>query len=51
MSYQDFLLPQEKRCAIISYKHGIYELSHELHNDLDLESEEIGKYQESVSTL
>ena len=42
MSYQVFLSPQEKRCAIISYEHGIYELPHELHNDLD---------QESVSTL
>ena len=30
---QIFLSPQVKRCAIITYKHGIYELSHELSND------------------
>ena len=30
MFYQIFLLQQMKRCAIISYKHGIYELPHEL---------------------
>ena len=36
MSYQIFLLPQMKRCAIITYKHGIYELPHELPNDLRL---------------
>ena len=34
MFYQIFLSPQEKRCAIITYKHGIYELRHELPNDL-----------------
>ena len=28
-----FLSPQEKRWAIITYKHGIYELPHELPND------------------
>ena len=48
MSYQIFLSPQVKQCAIIIYKHGIYELSHELPNDLRLESKEIRKYQESV---
>ena len=36
MFYQLFLLPQVKRCAIITYKHGIYELPHELPNDLRL---------------
>ena len=30
------LSPQVKRCAIITDKHGIYELSHELPNDLRL---------------
>ena len=30
MFYQIFLSTQVKRCAIITYKHGIYELSHEL---------------------
>ena len=34
MFYQIFLLPQVKRWAIITYKHGIYELPHELSNDL-----------------
>ena len=36
MFYQIFLSPQVKRCAIITYKHGIYELPHELPNDLRL---------------
>ena len=28
--YQFFLSPQGKRCAIITYKHGIYELPNDL---------------------
>ena len=36
MGYQIFLSPQVKRCVIITYKHGIYELPHELPNDLRL---------------
>ena len=32
--YQISHLPQAKRCAIISCKHGISKLSHELPNDL-----------------
>ena len=32
----NFLSPQVKRCAIITYKHGMYELPHELPNDLRL---------------
>ena len=36
MFYQIFISPQVKRCAIITYKHGIYELSYELQNDLRL---------------
>ena len=36
MFYQIFLSPQVKRWAIITYKHGIYELPHELPNDLRL---------------
>ena len=36
MFYQIFLSPQVKRCAIITYKHSIYELPHELPNDLRL---------------
>ena len=31
-----FLLPPVKRCAIITYKEGIYELPQELPNDLRL---------------
>ena len=33
MFYGIFLSPQVKRWAIITYKHGIYELPHELPND------------------
>ena len=36
MFYQIFLLPQVKRSLIISNKTGIYELPHELPNDLTL---------------
>ena len=36
MFYQIFFSPQLKRCAIITYKHGIYELPHEFPNDLRL---------------
>ena len=36
MLYQIFVSPQVKRCAIITYKHGIYELPHEFPNDLRL---------------
>ena len=36
MFYQIFLSPQVKRCAIVSNKHGIYELPHDLQNDLRL---------------
>ena len=31
---QVFVSPQVKRCPIITDKHGIYELPHELQNDL-----------------
>ena len=48
MFQQIFLSSQGKRCAIITYKHGIYEFPHELPNDLRLRSWEIRKYQESV---
>ena len=44
MFYQTFLSPQVKRCAIISYKHDIYESPHELLNNLRrriLENKEI----------
>ena len=36
MFYQIFLSQQVKLCVIIIYKHGIWELSHELPNDLRL---------------
>ena len=32
MFYQIFRPPQVKRCAIITYEHGIYKLPHELPN-------------------
>ena len=34
MFHPIFLSPQVKRWAIIAYKHGIYELPHELLNGL-----------------
>ena len=34
MLYQNFLSPLVKRCVIITHKYGIYELPHELPNDL-----------------
>ena len=34
MFYQILLSPQVKQWAIITYKHGIYKLPHELPNDL-----------------
>ena len=34
MFYQIFLSPEVKRCAIITYKHGIYKLPHKLTNYL-----------------
>ena len=36
MFYQIFLSPQMKRCAIITYKHGICELPHKLPNNIRL---------------
>ena len=36
MFYEIFLSPQVKRIVIISNKHGIYELPHELPDDLRL---------------
>ena len=34
MFYQILLSPQVKRCPIITYKYGMYELPHEFPNDL-----------------
>ena len=36
MLYQTFPSPQMKRCAIITYKDGVYKLPNELPNDLKL---------------
>ena len=36
MFYQILVLPKVKRCAITTYKHGIYKIPHELLNDLRL---------------
>ena len=49
MIYQIFLSPQLKRCAIITYKHEIYELPHELPNDLRLRI--LGNYEISGKCL
>ena len=45
MFYQIFLSPQVKRSAIITNKHGIFELPHELPNDLRLRI--FGNYESS----
>ena len=53
MFYELFLSPQVKRCAIITYKHDIYdiyEFPHELPNDLRLRILGIRKNQESFKT-
>ena len=36
MFYQVFLSPEVKKCAVITHKHGIYELPHEFQDDLRL---------------
>ena len=36
MFYKIFFSSQVKQCVIITYKHGMYELPHELPNDLRL---------------
>ena len=41
MFYQIFLSPKVKRCAIITYKHGVYKLPHKLPNDLKSELQKI----------
>ena len=46
---QMFLSPNVKRSAIISNKHGIYEIPHELPNDL--RNLQIRKYQQILKTL
>ena len=52
MFYQIFLSPQVKRSAITSNKQGVYELSHELPNDVRLrilgKKEKSGKSQNLV---
>ena len=45
-----FVSPQVKQMVIISNKHGICELPHELPNDLRLRAEETRKYQEDLKT-
>ena len=47
---QIFLSPQVKQSVIISNEHGIYELPHELPNDLSIESYEIRKHQKNLKT-
>ena len=43
-----YVLAQVTRSLIISNKHGIYELPHELQNDLRLRILRIRKYQENI---
>ena len=49
MFNQIFFLAQVKRCLIITYKNGIYELPHELPNDLRLAV--LGNYEISGKCL
>ena len=49
MFYKTFFIPQVKRGAIISNKHGMYELTHMLLNDLRLRI--LGKYEISRKSL
>ena len=42
MLYQFFPSLQGKQCAIITYKHCIYELLHELSNELRLNLKKLG---------
>ena len=46
MFYQIFFSPQVKRCAIITNKHGIYELPQELPNE-SWEIRKLGNMNES----
>ena len=48
MYYQIFYSQQVKQYAIITYKHDIYELPHELPNNIKLRILGKRKYQESV---
>ena len=48
MYYQIFYSLQVKQYAIITYKHGIYELPNELPNNIKLRILGNRKYQESV---
>ena len=48
--HQIFFPPQMKQSAIISNKHGIYELPHELPNDLRLRVLKNRKHQETIKT-
>ena len=47
MSYHIFFSPQVKRCATITYKHGMCELRQAMPNDFRFK---IRKYQESLKT-
>ena len=49
MFYQIFFLPQVKRSVITTYKHGIYDLPHELRNGLRLRI--LGNYEISGKCL
>ena len=50
MFYQIFLSQKVKKCEIITYKEDIFELSHELPNNIRPTSWEIIIYQETVQT-
>ena len=48
--YQIFFSQQVKQSVIISNKHGIYELLHELLNNLRLELPETSKHKKNIKT-
>ena len=49
MFRQIFLSPQVKRCAIITYKDGVYELPHELPKNLRLNIKEFSKFYRMIA--
>ena len=50
MFYQAFISPRVKQWAIITYKRGIYELPHELPNDLRLSAQSSNQNETFVNT-
>ena len=49
MFYQIFFPPQMKRCAIITYKHGMYRLLNDWPNDLRMDLRKIGNISKNIT--